>query len=471
MKQLMRSLKILFVFFIVLSVVMLAGVVYQQNKSQTLLIQASNENKEALRSRYADAGTIYSQDMVKVAYSESGERHYADNSELARSLIQTVGDYTHNIGNTIEGAYQDRLIGSGRPWYKQVLLDFTGKGATGDDIILTINSDLNLAAQEQLDGVKGSIVMLNYKTGEILCSVSTPNTYPENVIEWTDIPESALFNRSISSQYAPGSTFKIVTGTAWSESDLYDPVYTMFCKGIEPLIGPGSVTENRGEDSHGQLDMATAFAVSCNHFFGDVGIKAGFDIMGQTAEQYGFNKELNIGKLLARTGTYKALDNDNFLLSWQAIGQPIDVNELTVSTLQLAMMSGAVANNGQIMQPYLIDTFVDPLGNEYDRTEPSVFSEIDGNADLQTIKNDLIFTVTNGKSVSSYIEGYTIGGKTGTAESVNDTGDLETNSLYTGFIDDPSCPIAIGIVIEGGYYDTPAIAGSMLYQAIQEIHN
>ncbi len=467
MKQLMRSLRILLILFVVLSFAMLVGIVYQQNKSQALLLQSSNENKQALHSRYAAAGTIYSKDMVKLAYSEDAERQYADNSELARSCIQIIGDYTHNIGNTIEGAYQDRLIGTGRPWYKQILLDFTGKGSSGDDIVLTLNSELNLKAQELLDGYAGSIVMLNYQTGEILCAVSTPNTYPENVITWQDIPDSSLFNRSFNSRYAPGSTFKIVTGTAWSESDLYDPAYMMYCKGLEPLLGPGSVTENRGEDSHGELDMATAYAVSCNHFFGDVGIQAGFKNMQQTAEQFGFNQAVSIGKLIAQTGTYKVLADDNYLLSWQAIGQPIDVNELTVSTLHLAMISAGIANQGEIMQPYLIDSFIDPLGHAYEQTEKQVFSKIDGKADLNAIKNDLIYTVTNGKSASAYLDGFTVGGKTGTAESVNDNGELESNSLYTGFLDDPACPIAIGIVIEGGFYDTPGIAGTMLYKAIE----
>lgn len=467
MKQLMRSLRILLVLFVFLSFLMLIGIVYQQNKSQALLLQSSNENKQALHSRYAAAGTIYSQDMVKLAYSENADRHYADNSDLARSCIQIVGDYTHNIGNTIEGAYQDRLIGTGRSWYKQILLDFTGKGSTGDDIVLTLNSELNLKAQELLDGYAGSIVMLNYQTGEILCAVSTPNTTPENVITWQDIPESALFNRSFNSRYAPGSTFKIITGTAWSESDLYDPNYVMYCRGQEPLLGPGSVVENRGEDSHGELNMMTAYAVSCNHFFGDVGIKAGFDLMNKTAEQFAFNQDLSIGKLIAQTGTYKALNQDNYLLSWQAIGQPIDTNELTVSTLHLAMISGGIANQGEIMQPYLIDSFIDPLGHVYDQTQPQVFSKVDDKADLAAVKNDLIYTVTNGKSASAYLDGFIVGGKTGTAESVNENGELESNSLYTGFLDDPACPIAIGIVMEGGFYDTPSIAGAMLYKAIE----
>lgn len=467
MKQLMRSLKVLSIFFVLISIFLLAGIVIQQNKSQTFLLQSSNENKESLRVRYATAGTIYSKDKVKLAYSEADQRHYASDPELARSLIQTIGDYTHNIGNTLEGAYQDRLIGSGRPWYKQFLLDVSGQGKKGDDLLLTLNSELNLAVQSQLDGFQGSIVIMNYQTGEILALVSTPNIYPENVINWENIPDTALFNRSFNAQYAPGSTYKIVTGAAWSNSPNYDPDYQMFCKGEEPLFGPGSVTENRGEGSHGEVDMANAYAVSCNHFFGDVGVKSGFDIMRETAEEFGFNQPLQIGKLFARTGVYEALDNDNYLLSWQSIGQPIDQNKLTVSPLHLAMISGAIANNGQMMQPYLVEGYLDPDGNLYEQTEKTVFSQLSDQTDIEAIKSDLIYTVTNGKSSGAYISGFTVGGKTGTAESMTEDGEMKTNSLYTGFIADPQYPYAIGIVVENGVYDTPSIAGELLFQTIE----
>ncbi|NLJ94215.1 MAG: hypothetical protein GX326_01780 [Clostridiaceae bacterium] len=466
MKQFMTSLKVILFGFIIISLTLLTGIIFQQNKSQKLLLESSNENKHALAFRYSDAGTIYSREMTKLAYSENQQRKYSENPEVARSFVQIIGDYTHNIGNTIEAAYQDRLIGSGRPWHRQLVLDFTGKGMSGDDIALTISSELNLAAQNSLAGSAGSVVILNYETGEILCAVSTPNTYPENVVAWQNIPTSALFNRSFNSEYSPGSTFKVVTGTAWSKSNTYDPNYAMTCTGREPLLGPGSVFENRTGGSHGYINMQGAYEISCNHFFGDVGLKASFDNMEETAEEFGFNKEIRLGKLYAKTGEYQAVE-DEYLLTWQAIGQPIDTNELSTSTLHLAMLGGAIANDGVMMQPYLINHFIDPSGNDYDYTEKEVFSEISSQADVSSIKNDLISTVNQGMASNASIYGYSVGGKTGTAESVNDTGELQVNSLYTGFIDDPQFPYAIGIVVENGHFDTPSIASNLLSLAMQ----
>ena len=120
-----------------------------------------------------------------------------------------------------------------------------------------------------------------------------------------------------------------------------------------------------------------------------------------------------------------------------------------------------------MMQPYLVKNFISPFGKNYEITKEQVFSQIDSAADVEAIKNYLITTVEQGRAYGSYIPGYAIGGKTGTAESVNDDGELATNSLYTGFIDDPYNPYAVGMVIENGIYDTPTIAGSILGKAIE----
>lgn len=119
--------------------------------------------------------------------------------------------------------------------------------------------------------------------------------------------------------------------------------------------------------------------------------------MLKTAEQFGFNETLSVGRLIAKTGTYKTVPDDQFLLSWQAIGQPIDVNELTVSPLHLAMISGTIANQGIMMQPYLIHNFVGPLGSNYDATQPETFSKINSTANIELIKEDLIATVEQGE--------------------------------------------------------------------------
>ena len=220
MKMLMRNLKIILVLFLLISAALLFGLSFQQYRSKNELYVAAGENKEALKTRYAQAGTIYDINGLILAQSEDGERIYSEDSTIAKAMVHIVGDYTHNIGNTIESTYQGILLGNDRNPLRQFYLDILGKGLSGDDITLTADGELSKKAYELLDGRAGSIVVINYKTGAVLTAVSSPSTSPESVIAYEDIPETSLFNRALLGSYAPGSTFKIITAAAYLTSPI-----------------------------------------------------------------------------------------------------------------------------------------------------------------------------------------------------------------------------------------------------------
>ena len=169
MKMLMRNLKIMLVLFFIVSASLLICLSYQQYRSKTELYIAAGENKAALRSRYAQAGTIFDSDGLILAQSVDGDRVYCEDSAIAKSVLHIVGDYTHNIGNTVEASYQGILLGNDRNIFRQFYLDILGKGLSGDDITLTISGELSKKAYNLLDGRNGSVVLLNYKTGAVLC--------------------------------------------------------------------------------------------------------------------------------------------------------------------------------------------------------------------------------------------------------------------------------------------------------------
>jgi cell division protein FtsI/penicillin-binding protein 2 len=97
------------------------------------------------------------------------------------------------------------LLGTSRPFFTQLLLDIKRQGFTGNDLILTVDSKLMLKADRLLSDYHGSIVMLNYRTGDILALVSSPRLYPQDIIDWTNIVEGSLFNRALFGRYLPGS--------------------------------------------------------------------------------------------------------------------------------------------------------------------------------------------------------------------------------------------------------------------------
>ena len=465
MKQLVRNLKILFAFFLILSIAFLSGIIWHQHKSQTILLSSAGENKEALRARYSAAGDILSSDGEKLAFSSDGTRYYAEDPVTAQAFLQLVGDYTHNIGNTIEGVYQDRLIGVGRPFFTQLKMDFTGHGLTGDSIVLTADSRLTKTAYQTMSGFNGSAVILNYKTGDVLAAISTPSTSPQNVINWENIPDTALFNRALRSTYVPGSTFKLLTGYNWVHSDAYRPDYTVQCKGREPLLGEGSVNENRNDAGHGVVNLQEAYAVSCNHFFGDIILRPDRSNLDDTFATFHLNRPLALDGLSVSTSIAEP-PPDDFSLTWFGIGQPLENAKLGITPLQMAMIAGTIANDGEMMQPHIVKQINTPDGGTETVADPTVLHTADA-ASCRIIAEDLRTVVERGTGTNAYRDGLTICGKTGTAQGTDPDGNLTTNSLFVGFLDMEEAPYAVAVVLENTSSGAPWIAGELLSSCYQ----
>ena len=465
MKQLLQNIKAALVFVSVLSLALLIGIVVQQHRSQNSLMAAAGENKETLRSRYAQAGSILSIDNVVLAESVDGERTYASDALLAESLANLVGDYTHYIQNTIEAKYQGALLGTDRNPFYQLLFDVTGRGLEGDDITLTIQSKLQKRAYELLGNYDGSVVMLNYRTGDVMAMVSKPSTSPENIISYTNIPDTALFNRAILGQYYPGSSFKFITAAAYMNSPYYDPDHLVNCLGREPLVGLNGVTEEG--DGHGPIDMTRAFEVSCNHYFGYAGIQAGDYLLKETAEGFYYNKGLNLDRLVVNRSNFSAPADNDEVLSWLSIGQPVGASKNTATPLHMAMMVGAVANGGVMMEPHIVYTLTNPLDQDYQRRAETRLGTVLDSETNAVIQDLMLAAVENGGGKQAQVPGYKVGGKTGTAQV---EGQDQHNAVFLGYVDHPNHPYAIAVITEdagfGSTYSAP-VAGELLALAIE----
>lgn len=466
MKQLLQNIKAVLILITILSVGLLVGIVVQQHRSQTTLMAAAGENRQTLRSRYAQAGTIYSGDGVALASSADGERVYAQDAALAESLTNLVGDYTHFIQNTIETQYQSVLLGTDRNPFYQLLFDVTGRGLEGDDLTLTLDSRLQLRAYQLLGERDGSVVLLNYKTGDVLAMVSKPSTSPENVIAYQNIPETALFNRALLGQYYPGSSFKYITAAAYINSPNYDPelVVDSVGNGV-PLIGLNGVSQQG--PGHGPVDMQRAFEVSSNHFFGYAAIEAGENLMTSTAEAFGYNESFTLDRLQVQQSRFFVPADNDEVLSWLGIGQPVGDSLNTATPLHMAMMVGAVANGGVMMEPHIVQSQTNPLDQVYRRREESEMGRV-LNAQTNQVVQDLLFAgVDSGGGSQAQVAGYQVHGKTGTAEV---EGQDEYNAVFVGYVDHPNYPYAIAVITEdAGYGSTISapVASELFSLAIQ----
>ncbi len=466
MKSLLRNLRIILVVFSVIAVSLLAGLVVQQNRSRTHLQAAAGENKQALAGRYRAAGDVVSADGVLLAHSAADEnRSYAEDPVVAASFLQLVGDYTHNIANTVESNYQGHLLGTDRGFLPQLAFDVQGKGLEGDDVHLTLRADLNKLALTEMGDMWGAVVMLNYKTGDLLASVSNPTTVPDNVISYEDIPEGALFNRAFLGSYAPGSSYKYVTTAAWIQAGLYDADKTVTCTAATPLIQPDGVKEGR-EESHGDLNVYRAMEVSCNHFFGQISIDAGRGAMLDTARSFQIGRPIAVDKLSANGGAIEIPERDS-TLSWIGIGQPVADSKLYLSPLQMAMMVGAVANDGVMQRPHVVSHFTGPTGKDYGARTVAPLATAVSSETAAILEDILLDTVAQGSASSAQVSGLEIAGKTGTAEV---EGQDKDNALFVGYIKSEEYPYAIAVVCEDagfGAGNAAPIAAALFEAATQ----
>lgn len=465
MRELLRNIKIILFVFVSIAVLLIVGIIVQENRTKDMLMAAAGENKRALASRYAEAGTIYSIDGVALAQSEDGERRYSENDSTAASFLQLVGDYTHNIGNTIEAVYQGNLTGSDRPLSRQLEFDLAGKGLEGDDITLTLNAELNTYAYELMKDYDGAAVVINYKTGAILAAVSTPSTSPTNVVNYTDIPDTALFNRALMGGYAPGSSYKFITAGAWMNCPDYDPAYLVECTGSKPLIEPDGVLENRTE-THGTLDLVGAMEVSCNHFFGNVGVRVGRKRMLEAAHAYSIGEKFKADRINVYSSQVEIPQRDS-TLSWVSIGQPVADSKLYLSPLHMAMMAGAIGNDGVMMNPHVVDHITGPLGTEYGEPEPTKLSVAVSPEIAAQLEEVLKASVATGSGKRAAVDGLTVCGKTGTAEV---EGQENENAIFVGYVAEDEAPYAVAVICEntglGSEYSAP-IAGKLLAKAYE----
>lgn len=460
MKTLLRNVRIILAFFLILSIATLIGLVIQQRRSETHFRAVAGENKQILRERYRQAGQIISADGVILADSSSGERKYAADGVVAEALLQIVGDYTHNIVNTVESQLQGPLLGNRDNLIKQLKLDVRGLGFHGDDVLLTVLASLSKRAYQQLGGHKGAVVLLNYETGDIIASVSSPSTSPTNVVKWQNIPDSALFNRALNGRFAPGSTFKVITAAAWMRSPAFDPNLEVHCQGDVPVV-PSGAFENHSHANHGTVGLGEAFSQSCNIFFGQVGINTGPDFLEQEANTFGVGRPLGLPYLTATQSRIEFPRNDRPLLSWAAIGQPAGETVLTMSLLHLAMIAGGVANDGAMMTPHIVAALKDPLDAIYDRRSVTTQFKLPQEV-VRPLDQLMSGVVTNGTGRQAAVRGHEIGGKTGTVQMTDDAGGETIYSLFIGYDKTPGYPYAIAVVVENKGYSAAQIAGNIL---------
>ena len=431
---------------IILILFITAGVWYGATVYTQGNVWASNVYNTRLVRTSSDRGDITDRTGMTLATTDaSGVRQYLDNEHARRALSQTVGD-VNGMSAGIESFYSATLMDISTSLSDRLSEVFSDTRHVGSSVQLTVDAKLQAyIASVFPQGYSGAVCVTNYKTGEILAMVSMPNYDPMNASGGEEgVIDTAYLNRCLQGMYTPGSIFKIVTLASALDYDPYVLNQAFTCSGTWAYEG-GDVVCMSGRTQHGDINLKSAFTRSCNVTFGKLAYQLGIQRLSETAEKFGFNENFKFGDFVVYNSSFPTSVSNMNELVWAGIGQ----GEVLVTPLHMAMISGAVANKGEMMQPYLVKNITTALGQNVKTGTPSVYRRVMYEETAYTIAEYMYETVKSGTASKAAIHGLTVCGKTGSAETSNDK-QKETNAWYTGFIYDEKYPFAISVVIEEG---------------------
>ena len=388
-------------------------------------------------SQLSYGGSILDRNNVVLAKSENGARVYNGDETIRRAMLHAVGDTRGYISTGIQYNYRAELSG-----YNMItgLTSPTGK-STGSDIRLTLDSSLSKLALQKLGTRNGAVAVYNYKTGEMLCMVSTPNFDPANPPKDLDTDKTGKYNgvylnKVLSSSYTPGSIFKLVTSAAAVQTFPDLDSRTWNCTGSITING-NKITDIA---AYGKLNFKNALAKSSNVAFAQIAIELGSKKMTDMANAMGFNRSFDLDGITTSKSVYNVTGAQENELGWSGVGQYTDLT----NPYHMMLLMGAIANGGTPAEPYVIDRITTQFGLTTRTGSTRKGSQLLLPATAARLKTYMRYDVTNAYG-DGLFPGLAVCAKTGTAEV---GGGKNPNGWMVGFSSNTDTPLAFAIVVE-----------------------
>lgn len=408
--------------------------------------------------------------LQRIAEQQRGAIVTSDNVVLAESIPQSDGTYervypqgslaAHVVGYTsqrfgstgVENTMGSTLVGEEHfETLGDAIRAYAGERPQGNDVVLTINSKIQRAAEGVLNGQKGACVVLDTATGAVLAEASAPtydNSNVESILTGSS-SEGTLVNRATQTLYAPGSTFKIVTLGAALDTNTVTPD-TVYSAPSSIDIGNAPIT-NYKNHAYGRVTVAEATALSANTAFAQIADELGAKNLVAYAEKFGFNNDkVALDFSLATSLMPDPNEMTRWETAWAGDGQPVGEHESPAgpqaTVMEMAVCMAAISNNGVALHPYVISKVVSASGSTTFETKPQIMGQTISEKTAKTEQEILAGVVEHGTGTQARVDGANVIGKTGTAE----TGKEKSDAWFVGTAQAGGRSVTVAIVIEEG---------------------
>ncbi|WP_422485277.1 peptidoglycan D,D-transpeptidase FtsI family protein [Gudongella sp. DL1XJH-153] len=411
-------------------------------------------------------GSITDRNGEILVYSESHEGDVQRIYKYDNLYSHVIGYSLRDYGKSgLERKYNSYLVNANENTAINELINLINPSGIGNNLNLTIHHGLQKRTRELIGDKKGSVITLNPKTGEILSMVSTPdfgiNSLSENWTSISENTESPMLNRGTQGLYTPGSVFKIVTATGVIQNGVPEAVYQ--CTGSTVI--DGYTIRDFDESGHGSLNLEQAFSVSCNTYFAEQAVALGHNQLRNISEDFFFNRSIEF-ELETNKSVFPAESIGLTDLGASGIGQ----GRVLATPLNMLMITAAVANDGYMPMPYIVEAVRSPQGQTI-MSHVSESKKVLQIGEAQALQRMMREVVRIGTGANAAISGVEVAGKTGTAE--NSSG--RNHAWFVGFapLEDPEVAVVVLLEEEGssGGRAAAPIARELMDFALKNISN
>ena len=364
-------------------------------------------------------------------------RNYSGNTAIRRSTVHWLGDRYGSISAPALSTYSAQMAGY------DALNGVYNYGDNNGVAALTLSAKAQTTALEAMGDYKGTLAVYNYKTGQLLCAVTTPTYDPNDVPDISQDTagayEGIYVNRFTQSSYIPGSIFKIVTLAAALETIPDIQQQTFSCTGSCQF----GADEISCEAPHWDQTLQQAFRNSCNCAFAEIAMLVGAETLEAYVEQFGVTQGISFDGITTTTGNFDAVGEANVNVAWSAIGQHND----QINPCAFLTFMGAIAGGGKGASPYLVEK-ITVGGNTTYSAHTQKTERLMSQDTARTVAEFLRLNVTEKYGAENF-PGLTVCAKTGTGEV---GGDKKPNAMFTGFVTDEEYPLAFIVCVEDAGY-------------------